>query len=211
MTAAHPVGLSYGLAVVMVGVSLYCVGRLALARHLRRRNRVDVSLAHALMGVGMAGMLVPAWNAAPAGLFEVVFAAVGLWFGAAAVVVLAAGGRRRKVGPFGHSLPHHLIHLVMALAMVYMYALGASQGPAGTMAMTLATGTAADTAGLTLLLVVVLAASAVWHLDAMARLPRTALAGAGEPSEAPWLAPRLEMACHVAMCLTMAYMLVLAL
>ncbi len=25
----------------------------------------------------------------------------------------------------------------------------------------------------------------------------------------PWLAPRLEISCHIAMCITMAYMLVL--
>ena len=38
-----------------------------------------------------------------------------------------------------------------------------------------------------------------------------ALATGSPPEERPWLAPRLEAACHIAMCVTMSYMLVLIL
>jgi hypothetical protein len=31
------------------------------------------------------------------------------------------------------------------------------------------------------------------------------------PGQSGWLAPRLEMACHIALCITMGYMLVLLL
>ena len=35
---AHPTWLAYSFAVVMVAVSVYCIGRLALANRLGRRN-----------------------------------------------------------------------------------------------------------------------------------------------------------------------------
>ena len=77
---------------------------------------------------------------------------------------------------------------------------------------------------LTLFLIAVLFASAIWQLDSISRvLPapigsqrrRRAVTGAVAAAvstdgiEAPWLAPRLEIVCHIAMCFTMGYMLVL--
>ena len=35
---AHPTWLAYSFAMLMVAVSVYCIGRLVLARHLGRRN-----------------------------------------------------------------------------------------------------------------------------------------------------------------------------
>ncbi len=93
----------------------------------------------------------------------------------------------------------------------------------GTMAMAQNSGRGGGP-GLTLLLVVILLVAAVWLLDSISTFaPRRQLAlstvgpgiAASNQVEAtsedvrPWLAPRLEISCHIAMCITMAYMLVL--
>ena len=54
-------------------VSVYCIGRLALAQHWAGRNHVDVNVSHVLMGAAMVGMLVPRWKVLPDGLWELVF------------------------------------------------------------------------------------------------------------------------------------------
>jgi hypothetical protein len=131
--------------------------------------------------------------------------------------------------------------MVMAGAMVYMYWLGMPlTGPPNTALSMSGPPLGAGDPSLTLLLVGVLLASAIWQLDSVSRLAparqraqnavggRTlavaatvtgAMAGTGsvgvgaeatgKTGERPWLAPRLEIGCHVAMCLTMGYMLVL--
>jgi len=124
-----------------------------------------------------------------------------------------------------HHLSHYLVHMVMACVMPYMYWLGmpiTAPSPS-TMSLSGPPAGAGDPI-LTLLLVAVLFASAVWQLDSSGRFaPQRQLAlsavggGSGGGTSTPvesradrrWLAPRLEVACHIAMCLTMGYMLVL--
>jgi hypothetical protein len=226
----RPTWLAYGFAVVMVAVSVYCIGRLLLARPLNRRNHYDVNISHGLMGLAMAGMLVPRWNYLPDGAWEVIFAVIALWFLALSVRFAARHGTQGTDDAHVHHISHFLIHLVMACAMLYMYWLGALTAGNG-MSMSSRAVSAGDPA-LTLLLVTVLLASAVWQFDTISRFapqPPTlvsvsggvataaasGLAGEGgaapEQRLNPWLAPRLEIGCHVAMCLTMAYVLVLLL
>lgn len=214
---ATPSWLGYSFAVLMVAVSVYCVGRLAAARPMGRKNHYDVNVAHVLMGAAMVGMLVPRWNAAPRDLCVAVFSVMAAFFGVQAIRFIRRHGLLGSDAGHVHHVTHALAHFVMALAMLYMYWLGmpivlGSSAPA----MAGPPTTAGDPA-LTLLLVVLLLGSAVWELDGMGRLVvvRLALAPAGGPgagvatSEPRWLAPRLEAWCHIAMCLTMAYMLVL--
>jgi hypothetical protein len=137
-----------------------------------------------------------------------------------------------------------LIHLVMALAMIYMYlaAVPAQAQTGAVMSMTGPTGAGANFVGLPLLFVLTLFASAVWQLDGLSRYApaRRDLVGvdagtvAGSGARGSWenareyrgdgprpsetgsespasLAPRLEMGCHIVMCITMGYMLVLML
>ncbi len=100
-------------------------------------------------------------------------------------------------------------------------------------------GSGSDLGVLTLLFTFLLFVSAVWHADGMSRyttvrgplVGATVGSGGGAPSptagavpegtwgsdaggqEDPsvWLAPRLEMACHIAECVAMGYMLILLL
>jgi hypothetical protein len=106
----------------------------------------------------------------------------------------------------------------MSCSMLYMYFAAAPRAVGGSaMAAGAAPGTA-DFVALPLFFVAMLAISAVWHVDALSRFSRPAFAMAGgisvapeDPVAAPWLAPRLEMGCHIAMCVAMAFMLVLML
>ncbi len=222
----HPAGLAYGLAVLMVAVSLYCIAWLVVATRQSRHNHVDVNVSHVAMGLGMAGMLVPRLNLLPDGVWESVFVAIAAWFSWQGVRFVT-GKLSVRDGSVSHGLSHYLIHLVMALAMLYMYlaAVPGRVGAGGAMAMTGPTGAGANFVGLPLLFVVILCASAVWQVDALSRSTpsRRTLVAAGVASEgggdgtAPpglettALAPRLEMGCHIAMCITMGYMLVLML
>ncbi len=128
----------------------------------------------------------------------------------------------------------------MSLAMLYMYlaAVPAAVDSGGSMAMGAASGATTDFVLLPLAFIVSLFASAIWELDRIGHLSPSRAAqnadgtgvcfgggriadrsgeheatanGAGTSSARPWLAPRLEGACHIAMCVTMGYMLILML
>jgi hypothetical protein len=213
---------------LMLAVSVYCFGRLVLAHPLGRALDYDVNVGHCAEGVVMAGMLSPGLQVLPNGLSEGLFAAFSLWFAARLVGFLRAHGLSGHTGPQRHGASHYFTHLVLACSMLYMYfaAAGTLRGPATTkteMAMGPAPGTAAFVA-LPLFFVVVLCASAIWHVDALGRYaPRTVAAAVAVPvgagpsvagptrGPAPVMAPRLESACHIAMCVAMAFMLVLML
>jgi Domain of unknown function (DUF5134) len=236
-----PAWIPYSLAIIMVAVSLYCVGRLVAARLWDRQNNADVNVSHVLMGAGMAGMFVPSHNPFPAALGESVFGALALWF---LVRSLRTVSRRRTAwrdDATDHHLSHYPIHMVMAAAMVYMYAIGTPTGSSGqSTAMVMSAGhVQRGYVSLSLLFIVVLFASAVWQLDSVARFSpaRLSLAYATTPAvptvsmasttsegraeqgsvatavRAPsgLIAPRLEIACHVAMCIAMGYMLIVML
>jgi len=221
-----PSGVPDLFAGVMAAVSLYCGLRLVAARRWHRRIRVDVNVAHVTMGVAMAGMLVPALTTLPPGWWEAVFSCLAGWFAWRGLRFVVRGADLDGDRDLRH-VSHDLTHLVMAGGMLYMYL--APSGPAtpsGAMAVGALSGTRADLALVPLLFVAVLSVSAVWHLDHLSRLTAApvavgaaparggvdgAPAPAGATAGAAPLAPRLEGLCHVAMCLTMGYMLVLVL
>ena len=205
-------------AAVMLVVAVYSAGRLVAARSWSRPSHADVDFAHVLMGVGMAGMLSSAINPVPAGVWEVVFTGLVGWFAWRCYRFVTRLGVEGQDPDHVHHFSHWLTHLVMAVAMLYMYLVAATpSGPSrdAGMAMNGATGTTADFVGLPLLFLAVLLASGVWELDGIGRfspaLSTGSVAGDGSVATRRWLAPRLEAGCHIAMCITMAYMLVLIL
>ena len=234
----HPAWLGEGWAVVMMAVGGYSLARLVAALPLGRRTHADLDVGHVVMTVAMVGMFVPRWRTLPDGAWEVTFLVVGLWCAGRAGLFLARGGPGGRSATPGPHLRHHAVHGVMAFAMVYMDAVSPATGHAGG-APGMAMSSGAGVPSLTLLLVVVLLASAVWQLNGVDRLvaapaacvpspvlvpaapagpyepgplvPAASPGGAGPApaSGRPWLAPRLEVACQVAMCLAMAFMLVL--
>ena len=106
------------LAATMIVTAGYCASRLVIARAHQRREERDVDLAHTVMGVAMAGMLVSWLNPLPDAVWAVMFGAGTGWFG-----WRAWRGRQHRTDA-GHTdqspYRHHVPHLVMCGAMVYM-------------------------------------------------------------------------------------------
>jgi len=234
----NPGWLNDIFAAVMIAVAAYSAGRLVAARRLSLLTHRDVDVAHILMGTAMAGMLVSDLNPLPVGVWELVFSVLAGWFVWRCYQFVRDPSTGLAYDQNVHRLSRRLIHLVMSLAMLYMYlaALPAAVGSGGSMAMGAATGATANFVLLPLAFIVALFASAIWELDKIGhwsasrtaqgqRAPALAAVGGGPPTVSaisasddgagrpanPWLAPRLEGASHIAMCVTMGYMLVLML
>jgi hypothetical protein len=244
----QPTGLVDTLSGTMLVTSLYCAARLVAARVWRRPLHRDTNLAHMADAVAMAGMLDGTFKTLPNAAWDVVFAFFTLWFAVRGTRFVLRHGLGAGDHDHVHHVSHYLSHLVMAGAMLYMF-LEASPSAAGSVTGSMAAmggaGTTSNLTGLTLLLVVALFASAVWHADGLTRyttirpplvsagVAATANATAAPFSDAtmaapvppvdaagadaagvdgpPWLAPRLETGCHIALCITMGYMLILLL
>jgi Domain of unknown function (DUF5134) len=195
---AGPAWLAGPLAVVMIGTAAYCVSRLAAAWRWRRPAEYDVDAAHALMGVAMAGMLVPRLNPFGTGGWEVIFGLAAAWFGGRAARQYLA---RHRAGDQAQRL-HHLHHLLASGAMLYMLACAARvAGVAGRAAgaamadpamagMPGSPGTAAGPPSLTLGLALALFAGVIWAVDQLFTRPApAAVAAAGHPAAVAGASP----------------------
>ncbi len=231
---AGPSWLADAFASVMILTAAYCVVRLVISRRQHRPTDHQVDAVHILMGVAMAGLLVPRLRLFSAGGWEVVFGAATAWFAWHAIHGLRsrdAAGRRER---------HHLQHVLACAAMLYMLlaAVPADRTAAGSAMNGMAAG-AAHLPTLALLLAFALFGYVVWTLDRLPSLTpvasgagppalasagmsasgsasASALRGEGRPAEpavagAAPVSPRLAACCEIAMGVTMGYMLILML
>jgi hypothetical protein len=111
---AGPSWLGGAFAAVMIVIALYSAGRLAASRWQRRETELDADGVHVVMGVAMAGMLVPRLSPLPASAWEAVFGIAAAWFAWQAIPV------RRGNTRAGWRCAHPMPHLVECLAMLYM-------------------------------------------------------------------------------------------
>lgn len=223
---ASPSWLAYAFAVLMAVTGVYCVARLAVARRVGRRDEYDVDTCHVLMAIAMMGMLVPSWNVLPSILWQVVFAGYLAWFAVRAVTLHRARGASPSARAQRLHAHRPVLHAIMAFAMLDMYWMGMPLSGHGSSAMTMSGDS--RTFGnplLTLLIVVVLLGVALWDMDAIfgpsLRIAAAVPATVGEVTSldraapAPRIHPVLshygEAAASVAMCVTMAFSLVLML
>jgi hypothetical protein len=203
-----PGWLGWLFAVVMLGTAAYCAGRLAVAWRSRRPTGYAVDLTHILMGSAMAGMLVPGLGFAPAGLWQVTFAATGCWFAAQAARGLTRRGRvaaQGWPGAAGHTSAGPFVHLLACGAMLVMLAAPASVarpaamaargGPLPVLAILCAVG---------LLASVVLATDRLTVLTPVPAGAQAPRGSAGEP-----MSLRLAACCDIAVGVTMGYLLIL--
>jgi hypothetical protein len=169
-----PSWLTGGTAVVMIATAVYCVSRMVAAWRWRRPTEYDVDGVHVLMGVGMAGMLVPRLNPAAGSGWHVggaaIFGAAMVWFGWRTI----RGYRDGRAGP--HAAAHPGQHLLASGAMLYMF-LAAPSVTAGGLA---AGGTAMAVAGariptFALLLAVALFGYVIWTTDRLTSLAPAAV------------------------------------
>jgi hypothetical protein len=219
---SDPVAILDLFAAVMLAVAVYCAARVILVRRMHRTLHYDVNAAHVLMGTAMAGMLAPSLKVLPNPAWETVFSVLALWFAWRSVTFIARRGVTGRSPDRVYGVSHYLTHLVMSCSMLYMYLAGVPASAERVVGMTMgpAPGTS-DFVALPLFFIVVLCASAVWHIDALGRFTpdQVALASVGGEAsgagggggEGRWLAPRLEMGSHIAMCAAMAFMLALLL
>jgi uncharacterized protein DUF5134 len=115
---AGPSWLAVPLAVVMIATAIYCAGRLAAACLWRRSTEIEADSVHVVMGVAMAGMLLPRLSPVPAAAWETVFGAAAVWFACQAV----RGRIRQHTTASRSRCSHPVPHLVESAAMVYMLA-----------------------------------------------------------------------------------------
>lgn len=193
--------LAGALAIVMLGIAGYSVARLITARRTGRRTEHDVDLVHVGMGTAMAGMLVPsvnplagyAWNLG----WTLFFGLAVCWFGARLFGALAEGGS-------AGTAPAHLIG---SGVMLYMMWPGATSSMPG---MSMGSDNSVVQPVLTLILLGLMGGFAVLAADRLLR-PVVAADGADGADRADGarahLAPRVAGCCHIAMSVTMGYML----
>lgn len=230
-----PTWLAAIVGVLMLAAAGYAVARIVLAWRTGRATDYSIELCHAVMGVSMAGMLIPGLGLirsdASVWVWVIGAAVIALWFLLRVADELTkpaarlAEGQRRRV--------HHLPHLVLAGAMLYMLVamyvpFGAS--PSSTdgmdmnadmdMHMHMSTGAGSNETGmpwptLDLLLAFFLIGYLILLID---RLPAIAqLGGIGQPqtlgrrsaTPAPLYAPRASAVLALTMSAGMAYMLVM--
>ncbi len=174
---SNPQWLDDLFAGAMLAIALYSAGRLAASRAWGRPTHRDVDVAHVLMGVSMAGQLVSELNPVSNGAWELVFGSLALWFARRCYQFVRNPGTDSRYGAHVHRLSRRLIHLTMALAMLYMY-LAATPARIGTgMAMGTASGTTSDFVLIPTVFVLALLASAIWQVDGIGRLAPQATDG----------------------------------
>jgi hypothetical protein len=169
---AGPSWLANLLAAVMIATAAYCFSRLVAAWRWNRRTDYDVDGVHILMGVAMAGMLVPRLNPFWDSGWEVIFAAAVGWFGWQTI-----RGYRDELAVGGRWVAHHLQHVLACGAMLFMFLAVAplkASGSGSGMAMGGAGGSTTTFPTLALLLTLVLVGYVIWTADGFTSLPAVA-------------------------------------
>jgi hypothetical protein len=213
-------------AAVMLVVAAVSAARLAASRPWQHGSVVaDTDIAHLLMAIAMAGMLVSSLTTLPGTGWEVIFAVMTAWFGYRVTRDVRASGARALAG--GHCAPH----LVHSAAMLYMFlafaapavasqGMGAMGGSSGMPSLKVPT--------VAFVFAFILAGYTIWDLDQISGRLRGGLAvpSTGLPAAAPalvlhsaatrevstppsglLLSPGMTVACRIAMGATMVFML----
>ena len=164
------------LAAVMIVIAVYCAGRLVVSRLSRRETEADADAVHVVMGVAMAGMLVPWLSPLPSTAWEVVFGTAAAWFAWQAA-------RARSGRPAGGCrCPYPVPHLIECGTMLYMLLQVRGTQPAGPDTGTAMPGMAASPASagsfpvLALVLALFTLGYAAWTTDRLTSLARATTA-----------------------------------
>jgi hypothetical protein len=105
-------------AVVMLLVAEVGAGQLVIARAWTRRGatNADIAVSDLLMGIAMAGILVPGLSILSNAVWECVFAVMTAWF------AWCLWRESRGCGPAAVVGGHYAPHLVQSAAMLYLFA-----------------------------------------------------------------------------------------
>jgi len=115
-----PTWLAVVVGVVMLLAAAVALSVILVSWRSRHRTQYDIDVHNLLMGVSMAGMLIPALRLVTPGPVTVVWLVV--W--SLVTVWMALGVARDSTGGGlgGRLMGHHVPHLVMSAGMVYMLA-----------------------------------------------------------------------------------------
>jgi hypothetical protein len=128
VTGFGPAWLAAIFGVILLWAAAYSIGRIVYARRTRKQTDYEVDASNSLMGISMAGMLIPGLGIVtpgPSTMFWIVlWILVAVWFAASVIrrAVRNSPGRVRR---------HHVPHIVFSAAMVYMLAVGANPNGSG--------------------------------------------------------------------------------
>jgi Domain of unknown function (DUF5134) len=230
-----PAGILGIFAAIMILVAEVSAGQLVVARAWTRRGGTDADIAvsYLLMGIAMAGILVPGLSTLPNAVWKVVFAVMTTWF----AWCLWRESRGRGAGAVAHG--HYVPHLVQSAAMLYVFAAlpglsveGSGVPVSGTGGMSGMGGASSGgtptlhASTLALIFALLLIAFTVHDLDRPAGVgdyfrvvgrrsvpagsaPAAAAAGpTGFTAERLLLSPAVAKGCQVAIGVTMAFMLI---
>jgi hypothetical protein len=167
-----PYWLAKTLAAVMIATAIYCFSRLVAAQRENRPTDYDVDAVHILMGVAMAGMLVPRLNPFWDSGWEVIFGAALGWFGWQTI-----RGYRNELVVGKRWVAHHLQHVLACGAMLYMFlavapARASHSGSGMVMGGSARSATTFPT--LALVLTLALVGYVIWTADRFTSLPAVA-------------------------------------
>jgi hypothetical protein len=109
-------------AAVMLLAAEVSAGQLVVARAWTRDGGADIAVYQLLMGIAMAGILLPGLSILPNAVWEVVFAVMTAWF-----VWRLCRGRGAAAVAHGQCAPH----LVRSAAILYVFAALAGPSAAG--------------------------------------------------------------------------------
>jgi len=114
-------------AAIMILIAEVSAGQLVIARAWTRHGGADTDTAvsHLLMGIAMAGILVPGLSTLPNAAWEVVFAVMTAWF------IWCLWRESQGRGAAAVTRSHYSPHLVHSAAMLYIFAALAGPGAKG--------------------------------------------------------------------------------
>lgn len=155
----------------MIATAAYSASRPAISRLRGQATELDADALHVVMGVAMAGMLMPQLTVLPDGAWAAVFGVAAAWFGWHAI---------RAKGPAapGSCCRYPVPHLIECAAMLYMLLpvhapLPARGGTGMAMAgMSPAAGPAGSFPALAVVLALFMLGCIVWTTDRLATLAR---------------------------------------
>jgi len=212
------------LGAIMLAVAAGSMARLAAATPLMsggpwrpRQVGADADVAHALMGIAMAGMFAPSLATLPNAAWGAVFGLATAWFTGRVWLQARDDGIRSALSS------RCTLHLIHSAAMLYMFLALSTPAASGGMAGMNMGGSAVATlhyptlAGVFTLLLI---GYSVWDLDqlsvrrfslASAAGPATGTvaSGRGQASRAFLLGPATQVGWQVVLSLAMALMLVI--
>jgi hypothetical protein len=157
MTA--PGWLDAALAVVMLAIAACCAARLVIWLRHGRGAEPEADALHVLMGLAMAGMLVPTLNLVPVTAWIAMFAAGTCWF--AWQAVRSGVRRQRRAWQCAHPVPH----AVESAAMIYMLWPAQIPGHGPAMAMRGMAGHAGPNPAIAIVLALFMLGYVLWTTD----------------------------------------------